>query len=219
MKLHTILLAAGLALGPPQAAWSQTAGPGSPVARADATGLVGWLSSNKPLDHYDDWDHSLYGGATFGWYWTDHLKTEIEAGVSSRSEKHTYSNEPLGAVRIAKESTFHFSTRRLAIGQQYQFYRNVMFHPYLAGGLELTWDKTERSDGAESIYDPAVGRVQPGLPAIVHPPRTELIARGYAATGFKAYMSPKAFFRSDLKLAIRSGVQEVLFRVGFGADF
>ena len=215
----TVLLAAGLLLGAGERAWAQPLHPPGPVAAADVSGLFGYLGSKKPLDRYDDWDHSIVGGGTFGWYWTDNLKTEVEAGASARSEKHAYFSETVGTRYINKESTFHFSTRRLAVGQQYQFFRNAIFHPYVGGGLELTWETTEREDSPETIYQPGIRDVQPGNPAVVHPDRTDLVARGYAASGFKAYMSPRAFFRTDLKFAIRSGVEEVLLRFGFGVDF
>jgi hypothetical protein len=32
-------------------------------------------------------------------------------------------------------------------------------------------------------------------------------------------MTQRAFFRSDLRLVFRNGVDEVLLRFGFGADF
>lgn len=219
MKGLTVLILAALTLGASERAWSQPLHPPGPVAAADASGLFGYLGSKKPFDRYNDWDHSAYGGGTFGWYWTDHLKTEVEAGVSTRSEKEAYFSTTVGTRYISKESTFHFSTRRLAIGQQYQFFRNAMFHPYLGGGLELTWEKTERQDSPETIYDPSGRQSAPGAPAIAYPDRTELVPRGYAATGFKAYMSSKTFFRSDLKLAFGSGLEEVLLRFGFGVDF
>jgi hypothetical protein len=219
MKGLSVLLLAGLTLGGGEPASAQPLHPPGPVARADASGLLGYLGSEKPFDRYNDWDHSLFGGGTFGWYWTDHLKTEVEAGVSTRSEKHAYFSESVGTRFINRESTFRYSTRRLAIGQQYQFFRNAMFHPYLGGGIELTWEKTEREDSPASIFDTSGRLPVPGNPAVVHPDRTELVPRGYAATGFKAYVSPKAFFRSDLKLAFGSGVEEVLLRVGFGVDF
>jgi hypothetical protein len=219
MKGFPILLAAGLLLCARERAWAQPLHPPGPVAAADVSGLFGYLGSKKPLDEYNDWDHSLFGGGTFGWYWTDHLKTEVEAGASTRSEKHTYFSERVGTRYISKESRFHFSSRRLALGQQYQFFRNATFHPYVGGGLELTWEKTEREDSLEAIFEPGIGNVQPGNPAVVHPDRTELVTRGYAATGFKAYASPRAFFRTDLKFAIGSGVEEVLVRFGFGVDF
>ena len=214
-----VLLLAGSTAGMSERAWAQPLHPPGPVAIADASGLAGYLGSRKPFDRYDDWDHSFHGVGTFGWYWTDHLKTEVEAGASTRSEKYAYLEERVGTALVFRQATFHFSTRRLAIGQQYQFFRNVMFHPFVGAGLELTWETTERQDAAVSIYDPTTRQTLPGQMATAYPDRTELVPRAYAATGFKAYMSSKTFFRSDLKLAFASGVGEVLLRFGFGVDF
>jgi hypothetical protein len=41
----------------------------------------------------------------------------------------------------------------------------------------------------------------------------------FAATGFKAYLAQRAFFRSDLRFAFRDGLEDVLLRFGFGVDF
>ena len=82
----------------------------------------------------------------------------------------------------------------------------------------MTWERTEREDGPSFFNDPRLQR-QEILPAEVHPPRTELLARPFAAFGFKAYMTPRSFFRSDLKLVVRNGVDEALLRFGFGMDF
>lgn len=217
--LLAVLLVGGSTLGLGDRAWAQPVHPPGPVAAGDASGLAGYLGSKKSFAVYDDWDHSPYVGGSFGWYWTDHLKTEIEAGASARSEKYAFFSSTVGTRFINRQTTYHFSTRRLAVGQQYQFFRNAMFHPYVGVGLELTWEKTEQQDEAETIYDTATRQTVSTHVVTDHPDRTELVPRAAAAAGFKAYMSEKTFFRSDLKLTFASGVEEVLLRFGFGVDF
>ena len=39
------------------------------------------------------------------------------------------------------------------------------------------------------------------------------------ASGLKAYMTERTFFRSDVRMTFRGGPDEVLLRVGFGIDF
>ena len=56
------------------------------------------------------------------------------------------------------------------------------------------------------------------------PPRNEgpdhrTIARPFGEVGFKAYMTRRAFFTADTRLMYRKGLDEVLFRLGFGIDF
>jgi hypothetical protein len=186
-----------------------------PVSKADLSASVGWLNADKSgLDSNrgrNDWyNKGLYGGASAGWYWTDHLKTEIEGGVSSDAELRVYTSTVIDGRPASLDSTYRFSTGRVAVGQQYQFYRNVWFHPFVSGGLDLTWERTSRTD---EIY-----ASQP-LRARTFPTRTELLARPFAAAGFKTYFTPRGFFRTDIKLAFGKGVDEVLVRFGFGVDF
>jgi hypothetical protein len=220
MRLHIPVLALGITFGAAVPAWSQTAPPRTPIARVDLTGIAGWLSADKAeLQRYDDWYTSGSAGGSVGWYWTDHLKTELEYAGSAKIERDVYSYEQVGPLQITRESTYHFSTRRFAIGQHYQFYRNVAFHPYVAAGIDLNWESTDREDRQERIFDTVSRQTLPGALPERHPRRTDVHARPFGTVGFKAYMSPRAFFRSDLKFVVDSGVEEVLFRFGFGVDF
>jgi outer membrane protein W len=190
-------------------------GASSPVSRADASGSFGWLNADKsnltPDRDGNDWyNTSAYGGVSFGWYWTDHLKTEIEAGVSSAADVNVYTSGVIDGRLNTIYSTYTFSTSRLGIGQQYQFYRNVWFHPFVGAGLDLTWERSRRRD---EFYSAAPVRNQP------FPTETDLLVRPFATLGFKAYFTQKAFFRTDMRLAFDKGVDEALLRFGFGVDF
>ncbi len=206
MRLSPLWPAAILTLGLASPLGAQTPPP-EPLARFDVTALIGWLAAQKPYEHFTDWDSSLYGGAAAGWYWTDHLKTEVEGGASMQSERRTFETSFVGGHPISRDVVFQYATRRIGLGQQYQFYRNAMFHPYVGAGAELTWETTTRQAGVFS-----------GLPQERSQVR-ELVTRPYVSTGFKAYISSTAFFRGDVKVAFRSGRGEVLVRFGFGADF
>ena len=190
-------------------------GTAAPISRADVSGSIGWLNADKseiaPNRGRNDWyNRSVYGGASLGWYWTDHLKTEIEGGVSSGADLIVYNPALIDGRQSTIYSNYTFSTSRFAIGQQYQFYRNVWFHPFVAAGLDLTWERTRRDD---EIYSAVPIRTQP------FPEKTELLVRPFAAVGFKAYFTPLAFFRTDMRLAFHSGVDEAILRFGLGVDF
>jgi hypothetical protein len=191
-------------------------GMGGPVSRADASGTLGWLNGDKTeLDGYrgsNDWyNRSLYGGAGLGWYWTDHWKTEIDGGVSSSAELRVYSSVVIDGRNASLYSTYAFVTRRLAIGQQYQFYRNVWVHPFAGAGIDLTWEQTDRTD---EIYS-----TQPVRSTTPYPRRTELLTRPFATFGLKAYVAPRTFLRTDMKLVFDKGIDDALFRFGLGVDF
>ena len=144
---------------------AQTA-PG-PVSRADFTGTLGWLSADKgelnSASYANDWyNRSVYAGAGFGWYWTDHWKTEIEAGISSSAELNVYTSAVIDRRPTTVNSTYEFGTRRLAIGQHYQFFRNAWFHPFAGAGLDLTWEQIDQTD---DVFAPQPAAVRVPTPA------------------------------------------------------
>jgi hypothetical protein len=197
---------------------------GAPVTRSDLTVAVSWLNADKSglsTEHYDDWiNRGVLASGTFGWFWTDHLKTEIEAAISGRLRRSVYDRFTVGSRQTSLESTYHFGTRRLAIGQQYQFYRNVWFHPSLTAGVDVAWEEIEQSDRILSIYDFETRQSQFNpQPEIEQPTRKEVHVRPFTSVGFKAYMTQRAYFRSDMRFVFHGGIDEVLIRFGFGVDF
>jgi opacity protein-like surface antigen len=221
MRLHTPLLVAGLTLALASAAGAQPAQSPNPLSQSDVALTIGWFNADKSgLSRYGEWyNRSVHGAGTFGWYWTDHHKTEVEAGGTSKASLRVFEYEVVANRQVNRESTYSFSTRRFAVAQHYQFYRNVMFHPYLGAGVDLTWETAREERGRESVYDTITRQQLPGRPPEAFPPRTELVTRPFAALGFKAYMTPRSFFRTDLKLVMRNGIDEVFVRAGFGVDF
>lgn len=220
--IYLIFATAALSLAPRSAAAQQPAAPARP--RADAAGYVGWSAANKgELGAYESWyGRSWHGGLSAGLYWTEHLKTEVEFGATSRADVYgrpfqivTPSGQPAGNIR------YEFNTRHLLLGQHYQFFHNAWFHPMLGGGLALTWEDERRQFPPVYVYDttgrfPASRLVQPER---TEGPDTRLRARAFATTGFKAYMSERAFFRSDLRLTFTRRIEDVTARFGFGVDF
>ena len=219
MRPRDVIITAALSLAPLAGAHAQTAPPR--VTRSDLSGTVAWFNADKgELVEYNDWyNRSIYGGGSFGWYWTDHLKSEIDFGVSSKAEKETYRRDQIDGADVSIESLYGFSTRRLAFAQQYQFFRNAWFHPFLAGGLDLTWETIEEREQAIFIFNPIAGRTGFAGGEVVHPADTDLHVRPFVTFGFKAYMTQRSFFRSDMKFVVKHGVDEVLVRFGVGVDF
>jgi hypothetical protein len=202
-------------------AFAQTPLP-SPLARGDVTGVVGWQHVNKSDllgDGGNDWhNRGVYGGGTVGWFWTDHHKMEVEFGASNRARFQTYETQFINNVPVAGRSVYSFSTRRVAIGEQYQFFRNQWFHPHAAAGVDLTWETiTETAEPLFVFTQPGGPRqIRPG---IVTGPDTSFRARPFGEVGFKAYVTPHGFFRGDFRVMVRSGIDEAQMRFGFGVDF
>src|SRR5215212_5575527 len=162
---RVLFLAAVLAVhGSIGTAHAQT--PPSPLQRGDAAAFVGWLNAQKPgtLDLQSDWYHrAIYGGGAAGWYWTDHLRTEIEVGASKSSRLWTYRNVVIDNVPTFSGARLTVGTRRVAIAQQYQFFRNVWFHPHVGAGVEVSWE-TVRGQA-----EPILVYTSPGPPRQLRP--------------------------------------------------
>ena len=222
MKSLTLACAILLA-GAPVALAQSGARPPSPLNRFEIGGTLGWFNANKSnleSDSYNDWyNDSLHGGLSAAWYWTDHLKTEVEVGGTTESKLRTYPRVVVNGLPANTPIEHSFSTRKLAVGQYYQGYRNVWFHPYVAAGVEATWERSHERHAATYFFDSAARTSREVLPARTVGPDTDVVVRPFGAVGFKAYMTPRSFFKSDLRLAVRGGVDEVVVRFGFGVDF
>lgn len=193
--------------------------PKEPVARVDVSGTIGWLLVDKDGETYaDHWHSSLYGGFGGGYYWTDHLKTEIDFGVGEEAgsyggRRFDYNGLP-GVVGVESR----FSRQTLGIGQHYQFFRNQWFHPHIGAGVLVVWEEIEETLDSAIVYEPnRPPRVV--APARIEPRRTEQSAKAFVASGFKGYLNQRTFFRMDVRVAFDKGVDETLLRIGFGIDF
>ena len=193
----------------------------APLARADVTGIVAVLGvEDEAVRPYadNDWHSSFFGGLGAGWYWTDHFKTEMDFGAGTESRVYRATPIAIGTSSSFVTTESRVSQRTLGISQQYQFFRNVWFHPHLAIGANVSWEKITDEISPLVIYSPSAPprQVQPGR---TEGPRTETTVRPFIGTGFKAYFNERGFFRTDIRFAFRGGLDEVLVRAGFGIDF
>jgi hypothetical protein len=211
------LISAVLLAGGAQAASAQ-----SPrVIRGDVAATIGWLAADThsagPYDR-NNWVNSFLTAASTGWHWTDNLKTEVDFGAGTDSRLfHTE------AVSIAGRSTFQtiesrFARRTIGFSQQYQFFHNAWFHPHLAVGVNVNWQRRRDNPHGIYFYDPATGtsHFQPPNAATE---RTSWTANPFIAIGYKAYVSDRAFFRNDFRMSFHGGPDDTVFRLGIGVDF
>jgi hypothetical protein len=203
-------------------AQAQVPSPPAPVMRGDAHVALGWqnLHDQQPGNELNSnrWlNDILYGGAGLGWYWTDHWKTQAEFGAGTHGESYRYRQFVIDGNQAYESSRIRTQQASVSVGQQYQFFRNQWFHPHVGGGLDLARRSIVTEYQPIPVYDSALKtyRTTPAHTGFGH----DVVARPFAETGFKAYMSRRAFFTSDARLLFRSGVDEVLFRFGFGFDF
>ena len=194
----------------------------SPVARADTAGMLGWLAVNREppggFDYGNDWQHSLFAGATAGWYWTEHLKTELDFGAATRASAYRSRQVVIDGRPAAEFTESSYARRSLGLTQHYQFFRNAWFHPYIGAGVHFAFEESTDRTNPIVIYDGAPG------PRVIRPervdgPRSNTKFSTLATAGFKAYFTQRGFFRSDLRVTLRNGVDDALVRFGFGVDF
>ena len=190
--------------------------PSRQITQADVTGSIGWLNVDKSdlsnNQGSNDWyNRSVYGGAAAGWYWTDHLKTEVEGGVSSRASLLIYGVDFVNGAAITRYSRYSFATTRLGVSQQYQFLRNAWVHPFIGAGLDVIWEQTDRTEETFPL--------QGGHGEATFPRRTDVLTRPFVTLGLKGYFNGRGFVRTDFKLVFDNSVDEALFRFGIGVDF
>jgi len=192
------------------------------LTRGDVAGTIGWLSADThPSGLYNDnnWVNSFFGAASAGWHWTDNVKTEVDFGAGTKAR--VFSTE---AITIDRRITYvttdsRFARRTLGISQQYQFLHNVWFHPHLAAGANVTWERRTDHIAPIYLYDDVARTSRIVALEQNEDPRTSVTVRPFVAAGFKAYMTPRAFFRNDFRVAFRGGPDETVLRIGFGFDF
>jgi opacity protein-like surface antigen len=194
--------------------------PAPRLMRGDVAVSAAWLMvETRELQLRDHWhSEGLFGGG-FGWYWTNHHKTEITAGAST--ETSTYGTVPLQIdnQQVFATSRYRFSSRRWAIAHHYQFGDNAWFHPFLGAGIEVRRDREIQREESVYVYDPVTR--QSRLVRGISPERrsVESHARALIAGGAKSYVSSRFFVSTDLRLAVNRGVEDVVVRFGVGRDF
>jgi hypothetical protein len=193
-----------------------------PIQRGDLHFTIGWqnLHKEQPVLHYNDWLNNIfYGGAGAGWYWTDHVKTQVDVGAGTRGRQFRYEPIVVNGQQTSTSSRVSVSQQSVAIGQHYQFFENQWFHPHVGAGVDLARETTREDYDPVIVFDQATRQSRQASPARTEGPDHRLIARPFGEVGLKAYMTRRAFFTADSRVMFRHGVDEVLFRLGFGVDF
>jgi hypothetical protein len=161
------------------------------------------------------------GGAIAGYYWTPHLKTEFDISTSSEGER--YSVEPIvlpgSATVLPLQRDHEFRVTTASAGVVGQFFDNAWFHPFVSAGLELIRER-EQIETALQFSPPRDPRAPVIIPDFAPETLERYRARPYAATGFKAYVSERAFIRTDIRTSWSSdGLDALAWRSGVGFDF
>lgn len=208
--------------------------PAASVVKArDAAVYVGLFDVTRRREDpyvYDTRFGTVLGTLGAGYYWTDHVKTEIEVGLTSEGDTRgsrpvDVAGVPAGFRLYTRNAT---TTRLVSLAQNFQFFHNQWFHPFVSAGVDLAWERTRVEIPEQRYYPPPiygpVGTPPQSQPPVLVPARpTEvnrrLIARPFGGTGFKAYVTHHGFFRADMRIGSGGRTWTGVYRVGFGVDF
>ena len=192
------------------------------ASRWDVSAHVVWLGERRPDPsiRWDQWFNVASGGGLVGYYWTPHLKTEFDISTSSEGER--YSVEPIAIPGITTvlplQRDHEFRVTTASAGVIGQFFDNAWFHPFVGAGVELIRER-EHIETSLQFIPPRDPRAPP-LPEFQPETIERYRARPYAATGFKAYVSERAFIRTDIRTSWSSdGLAALAWRSGVGIDF
>ena len=98
---------------------------------------IGWAGADHDIHDQRRWDGALLAGLSGGHYWTDHLKTEVEASWSGPRKQEVYETiERQGGYTYAL-SDYRAHDIRVGVSQVYQFGRNEWVHPYVGIGADV----------------------------------------------------------------------------------
>jgi hypothetical protein len=189
--------------------------------RWDTAALVTWLGEHRRFQSPSggEWLGVASGGGIVGYYWTSHLKAELDVSTATRGEIYSYETIPLpGAptpLFLQRDHEFRISTT--SAGLVGQFFENAWFHPFVGAGIELVRER----ELIETVVPPFAPRDARAI-GLVPQSETELRyrSRPYLATGFKAYLSERAFIRTDIRTSWSGdGLAALAWRSGVGVDF
>ena len=222
--MRTFILAAlGCLLSSIPAA-AQAPEPSSAGSRADFQTVLGWQNLRLEREGFDGPDHNwahaiLYAGAGVSWYWNDHLKTQVDVGADTPGRHYRYRVRNINGFQTSETSRLRVTRPSVAIAQQYQFFRNEWFHPRIGIGVDIARETRREEYDPVWGYDTVARMTRELVPARTEAPEHRTLVRPFVETGFKTYMTRRAFFTGDLRLMVHKGIDQVLFRGGFGIDF
>jgi hypothetical protein len=193
----------------------------APVAPPDNDTIIsmGWSGTEDEIHDQRYWHGSLLVAVSGGHYWTDHLKTEVEASWNSPHEGELYET-------IAQQGGFTYALFdyrahdiRVGVAQLYQFGRNEWVHPYVGAGVDVVRRERaiDRREQTRSVY--VQNRNIPVLIPSARERETVVFVQPIVKTGLKMYVSEKAFFNTELKLGLTRDIDHVVWRIGIGIDF
>jgi hypothetical protein len=192
------------------------------ATRWDAGAQVTWLGERRPVESIDwggdSWIGMASGGGSVGYYWTSHLKTELDVSTSTEGERYSVEVIPFpgGTTPLFVQRDHELRVTTASAGLVGQLFENVWFHPFAGAGIELVRER-EHIETLPPPVPPRGSAIGAAPPSETH---VRYVSRPYVATGFKAYISERAFIRTDIRASWSAdGLAALAWRSGVGVDF
>lgn len=207
------------------AAEAQTAATVPDVPRWDVNVNAG-IFGHRPAQggqSYDNWYSEGRYAASVGYYWTQHLKTELEFARSPEGDRHVQE-----LARVPGTSAFHpvhgqsfHRLQQTALRMVWQFGDNAWVHPYVNGGVVLDADRQRRHLPVTYTY-PGDPRTVP--PILVRPgmdtaPDTVYRTGVSIGGGSKFYVAPQAYLNTGALWTYARPAKTITFYTGIGWEF
>jgi hypothetical protein len=192
-------------------------------ARWDVAGHAGWFGGNKSeiAPEWNEWYDAALGAVSVGYYWTPHLK--LEADVFTTTAGDIYSEEqiliPGQVYPVFRSRQLHYRETGISAGLHYQFFDNTWFHPFLGGGVEAVRETARIETPFQYVPSRTPGTMVGGPGG---PSERDVTghARPFVTAGFKWYVTPRAFVRSEIRSSwSTTHAESVVWRGGVGFDF
>ena len=194
----------------------------APLPGNDTVVSIGWSGSEHRQEEYDRWRGNLFLSVAGGRYWTDYLKTDIEAGWHSRTNSEIYDNLLVAGVQTYAVSNHRVRDLRLSVGQSYQFGRNQWVHPYVGVGADVIHRQSVLDRPTQSRPQTVSTSGRPFINVTI-PARqereTRVLVQPFLKSGLKMYASERVFFLTELKLSFAPDLDHALWKLGVGFDF
>ncbi len=230
MASHRITACAGALVLVPSLALAQSNPPASPPAFARNTvfAAIGYSSTEheRTPGYSTPWSGSPGGALSAGHQWTPNFGTDVTLGWWRDAHRTAFplDTAPAPPLTLTEHiDRLSLSRQSLALTATWRFATNAWIEPYVAGGVDLTH---ERASGDEEtlirtrrIVGTLVTDVATSDTFAPLPTSTTTKARLVGVIGAKAYVTPHAYLRGELRVIGFSGFDRVVWLGGAGFDF
>ena len=201
-------------------AWAAAQTQAATLPNNDTIIALGWAGADHKIYDQRHWHGSLLLSVSGGHYWTDHLKTEVEASWNSPRNREVYESIARDGGSTFALSDYRAHDTRVGVVQIFQFGRNDWVLQYVGVGADVVRRVTsiDRQRQSRTIFIPPNRNTPVEIPAASEH-KTTVFAQGVLKTGLKMYVSEKAFFYTELKFGLRRDVDLLVWKFGMGVDF